>query len=251
MANYWDAVNNVIQQADILLIILDARLVDETRNIEIEQKVKNSNKPLIYVITKCDLVDDKKDVEKYKKSLKPCVFISAIKYYGVNLLRDKILIEAKRNNISLPAKVGVLGYPNVGKSSLINAMIGRGSASTSMMSGHTKGVQRIKGDNSITFLDSPGVIPFNEKDSTKHSIIGTTDFTRTKDPDLVVMEIMKKFPGKIEDYYDVKPNENFEQTIEDIAIKKNIIKKKNKPDIDKMARIILKDWQTGKIINLN
>ncbi|MBI5881377.1 GTPase, partial [archaeon] len=60
MANYWKLVNDVIREADILLEILDGRSIDETRNIEIEDKVKKSGKVLIYVINKCDLVDKDK-----------------------------------------------------------------------------------------------------------------------------------------------------------------------------------------------
>ena len=248
MPNFWRVVNRVIQEAEVLLILLDARMVIESRNKEIEDKVKKLEKPLIYVITKADLVEDKKEVEKYKKEFQPCVFVSTIKYHGTTILREKILIEAKRHNIeTVPINVGVLGYPNVGKSSLINAMSGRGTASTSMMSGHTKGVQKIKGDNRIMFLDTPGVIPYKEKESQKHSVIGSVDFTKVKDPDMAVMSLMEQFPGKVEEYYKVKVRKNFEAVIEEIAIKRSIVKKGNIPDIDRVSRTILKDWQTGRI----
>ncbi len=248
MNKYQRIVNNVIKKADIILFILDARQVNETRNIELEGRVKEMGKPLIYVITKSDLIEDKAEVEKYKKILKPCVFISATKYYGVKILKEKIMIEGKRAGITFPViRVGAIGYPNVGKSSLINAMIGRGSASTSMMSGHTKGMQKIKAGNSIMFLDTPGVIPPRDKDKSKHAMIGSIDFTKTKDPDLDVMKIMETHPGVIEKYYDVEVSDDFDATIEKIAMKKKIVKKGNKPDIDKMSRAILKNWQTGKI----
>lgn len=247
MNKYQRIVNAVIRKADVILFILDARLVEETRNLQLEEKVKELGKPLIYVITKSDLIKDKAEVEKYKKTLKPCVFISSTKYYGVNILKEKIMIESKRAGIKYPViRVGAIGYPNVGKSSLINAMTGKGSASTSMMSGHTKGMQKIK-TSSIMFLDTPGVIPPKDKDKSKHAMIGSIDFTKTKDPDLAVMRIMEERPGVIEKYYDVEVSDDFEETIEKIAKKKKIVRKGNKPDIDKMSRSILKNWQTGKI----
>ena len=76
------AVDILIKEADIILLVLDARLIEETRNKEIEDKIKKFDKKLIYVITKADLVDKDK-LDKYKKILKPSVYISSTKYYGI------------------------------------------------------------------------------------------------------------------------------------------------------------------------
>jgi len=247
MANYWKLVNDVIHGSDILLLLLDARLVDETRNSEIEDKIRLENKILIYVITKCDLVP-MEQLEKYKKELRPCVIISATQHLGTTILRDRILIEATRAKLDKKmVVVGVLGYPNVGKSSLINAMKGKHVAATSILSGFTKSVQLVRADNRMMFLDTPGVIPYQEKDRIKHTLIGTIDFTKSKDPELAVIELILKFPGRIEIFYGIEPNEDKEQTVEDIAFKKHMLKKGGNPDIVRTARMILKDWQKGLI----
>lgn len=245
MVSFWKIVNKVISDADILLLLLDSRLIDETINKEIIEHVKKADKPLIYVMTKCDLVS-KDIIEGYKKKFNPSVFVSAKEHFGTTILRDRILIEAKRIGLT-KVRVGVLGYPNVGKSSLINSMAGRGAAPTSNVSGFTKGVQKVKSDNRILFLDTPGVIPYKEKDDVKHAFIGTIDFNKAKDPDLIVIELMEKFTGKIEAFYEVEVMENKEETIEEIAVKKNLVRKGNEPDIERVSRMILKDWQNGLI----
>ena len=245
MPNFWKAVNKVIEESDVILMLLDARLVDETRNIEIENKVKGHKKPLIYVITKCDLVDPG-DIKQKKQELGLAVFVSAKDHHGMKMLRDKILIQAQRLG-KKTAKVGVLGYPNVGKSSLINSLKGKKAASTSSLSGHTKGVQNVRADNRIMLLDTPGVIPYKEKDFMKHAFIGTLDHIKIKEPDLVVMELLERFPGKIERSYGVKEKEDKEETIEDIALKTNTLKKGGIPDVMRISQKIIRDWQAGKI----
>jgi ribosome biogenesis GTPase A len=244
MATYWRFVNQVIQNSDILLLLLEARLIDETRHTEIEKKVKDLGKPLIYVITKSDLVD-KSLLDKKKRGLKPCVFVSAKEYHGTKFLREAILEEAiklKKDKVV----VGVLGYPNVGKSSLINAMRGKNVAATSPLSGHTKGVKKIKTDHGIIMLDTPGVIPYDD-DAEKHILISSVDYGKAKDPDIAVMKIMAIYPEKFERFYGVEVKDDLEETIADIARKRSFLKRGNELDIERAAREMLKDWQAGKI----
>jgi len=242
-------VNDVIKDADVLLLVLDSRMAQETRNIEIERKVELSGKPLIYVLNKCDLVD-KYVVEQYKRTIPNSVFISAKHHLGTSKLREKIQVAASRLDLHSNVRVGVLGYPNVGKSSLINALKGRGAAKTSSTSGFTKHIQKIR-TSGIVLLDTPGVIPFNEKDSLKHNIIGTIDHNKEKNPDVVAMQLMEKFPGLIEKFYGIKfnadLNNDLEETLETIALKRNLVAKGSKPDVMRASRMILSDWQNGLI----
>ena len=99
----------------------------------------------------------------------------------------------------------------------------------------------------IMMIDTPGVVPAGEKDFMKHAISGTLDFTKTQQPDVVVMELIDKYPGVIEKIYDVAIHEDSEETIEEIALKKRILIKAGKPDTVRMARMILTKWQKGKI----
>src|SRR3989339_1528626 len=244
MPNFWNIVNKVINDADILLMILDARMVQETRHIELEGKIRKKEKPLIYVLDKSDLAD-KHVLEQYKQKIPNSVFISAKQHKGTIKLREKIMIIASRlgkENV----KVGILGYPNVGKSSVINALKGSAAAKTSSISGYTKGVQKIN-TSKMMLLDTPGVIPYKEKDNLKHNMIGTIDYSKEKDPDVVVMQLMKQFPGVIEEYYDVKISKNTQTTLNAIAKKKLMLKKGSELDIIRTATMILKAFQNGKI----
>ncbi len=247
MESFWKAVKHVIYQADVLLMVLDARFVDDTRNEEIENRVIAAHKPLIYVLTKSDLVGRER-TESCKKKLKPLVFISAREHWGRTKLKERIIIEAKKVcGKKDTIEVGVLGYPNVGKSSLINLMKGKHSASTSSQSGHTKSMQLIRSDNKIFFIDTPGVLPYMEKDNVKHVIIGATDFNKVRDPDIMVMNLMRRFPGVIESFYGVPVDDDKEKALEAITVKKSVIMKGGVPDIMTMARIIVRSFQTGKI----
>lgn len=244
MVNYWNIINRVIADADVIVEVMDARMVDDTRNWEIELKVKKSGKPLIYALNKSDLVD-KTLLAQRKRKLNPCVYISAKEHYGISKLREKILSKSGSKKI---VKVGILGYPNTGKSSVINALSPRGKVKTSSQSGHTRGKQEIRASRKLKIIDTPGVIPFKEKDSSKHAIISAIDYAHAKDPDLVVMELMKKHPGKIEKYYDVERMDELDDVLMNIAIKFNKIMKKGEPDIEAVSRMILRHWQEGKII---
>ncbi len=247
MANYWKAVKRVIQEADILLLLLDARFVDETRNSEIEDKVRAAGKPLIYVITKADLAERQK-LGHFRKILRPSVFVSAKTRTGRGKLKQRIMTEAgKVYKGKEKIRVGVLGYPNVGKSSLINFMKGRHSAQTSIVSGFTKGVQLIRVEKGLYFIDTPGVIPYKEKDEMKHIITNVRDYTKVRHPDMAVVNLMRRFPGRIEEYYGVPVIEDKEKTLEAIALKKHVLMKGGLPDVIRMAVSILRDFQIGKI----
>jgi len=243
MRTKWTIVNKILHDCNLILEILDARFPEETRNKEIEEKVRRQGKKLIYVINKCDLVP-KHYLLEMKKKFDPCVFVSARRKYGTSMLYRAILRTATKENIV----VGVLGYPNTGKSSVINALKGKKSARVSPLAGFTKSVQWVRISQRVMMMDSPGVIPFGEKEHLKHVLISAADYGSVKDPDLMVMDLMKLYKGHIETHYGVKPNtEHPDKALEEIALKHNKLRKGGVIDTEAMSRIILKDWQQGRI----
>ncbi|MBI2138263.1 50S ribosome-binding GTPase [Candidatus Woesearchaeota archaeon] len=245
MANFWRLVNKVIAKADVILEVIDARMVEETRNAEVESKVKGEGKPLIYVVNKCDLVNIE-GLRKKIQHLNPCVFVSTTKHHGFTMLKDRILIEAHKRNIKKP-RVGVLGYPNVGKSSVINTLKGSSAAKTSPESGFTRSLQNVRVGSSIMMIDTPGVFPYLENNKAAHVLTGVIDSGKAKDPDAAAMRIMEEHPGSVEGYFGVGAHDDGEITLGEIALKKGLLLKGGKPDIDRAARNILRLWQKGEI----
>jgi ribosome biogenesis GTPase A len=243
MVNYWKVVNEVIRKSDMVIIVLDARYVDDTRNSELEDKTINSGKPILYVINKCDLAEQK-DLEK-TKSLQPSIYISAKDHLGTTMLRKKIMMLAANLNFNT-IHVGIVGYPNVGKSSIINALKGRASAKVSNISGYTKNKQQVRVSKKLVLVDTPGVIPYMEKDTYKHALIGTVNVAKLKNPDLLVISIMENSPGLIENMYDVKSNKDKESVLEAIAKKKGVLLKGGIANITRVSQMILQDIQKGK-----
>lgn len=249
MSNFWKIVHEVIQRSDVLLEILDARLPEMTRNLEVEAKVKNSGKKLILVLNKADLIGQRV-AEQEKRQISqeyPVVFVSTKEHHGTKMLREAILAAANKQEVM----VGVLGYPNTGKSSIINVLKGRKAASTSSQSGHTRAIQKIRVTNRIMMLDSPGVIPFEEKDEIKHVLIGAKMFSDVDAPEVYALEVIKLCnslnPKIITTYYGISDDPDPSVQLEKIAEKRNLRAKGGVLDMERAAKIVIQDWQVGKI----
>lgn len=250
-----NVVRNMLRICDVILEVLDARFIDDTRNEAVEKLVIAKGKTLIFVINKVDLVNENKlRAELKEKGLMPFVLVSCKNRRGSRELRARIKMEVHKADIPhIRANVGIVGYPNTGKSSLINFLTGRGAAKTASEAGFTRGMQRIRLSSDIHLLDTPGVIPDKDyshsKQETvaKHAKIGARTYDSVKDPDYAVSELLLKYAKPIADYYGIEASENSEIFLDALAKKKGLLVKGGLPDIDRASRFILKDWQQGKI----
>lgn len=249
----------IVDISDIVLQILDARYINEMRNEVMEELIKKKGKKIIYVFNKSDMVD----VAKVKKNtllkeLRPYVFTSALKREGGKELRMKIKYMAKLVKKDIDSKysrvqVGVIGYPNAGKSSIINLLVGKTSAATGAQAGFTKGIQKLSLTKNILLLDSPGVIPdrtYSQGDIDKTSLhvkVGARDWHKVKEPDMIVFSIFRDYPEAFRKFYNLDRRDSAEDLIEKIGIERNVLKKGGEVDSDGAARLILKDWQDNKI----
>ena len=257
MASYKALVKDVIKKADVLLEVIDARFPEETRNSEVERDIVRLNKPFIIVINKCDLVSKEK-LEKTKARLSkiaPTIFISSKDRSGTTMLRHQILASAaiKASVKGRDILVGTLGYPNVGKSSVINGVTGRHRASTSPVSGHTKGVQLVDAGSRIMFIDTPGVIPVDEKDEYLQGLLGIKDATHLKDKIGVALKIIEKMLAEnkeaLESFYNITIEEGTSYDVLELIGKQcNFLQKKGEVDETRTATRIINDWQNGLLI---
>jgi hypothetical protein len=247
-------VRDVIRMSDIILEIVDIRYIEKTRNSELEKMVSDEKKSIIYILNKADLVnitDFKKNKEISK--LDPYVIFSCKDKTGKGKIIEIIKIAAKRLKLKREVYVGIIGYPNTGKSSFINLITGRKSAKTSSESGFTKGIQKIRLNRNIYVLDTPGIIPniddsiFNSSLIKKNTEIGAVQYSQVKDPDFIIFKLMQENPNLFEKYYNIDAKGDSEVLIEEYGRKNNLLRKGNKVNIDKASRFILKDWQEEKI----
>ncbi len=253
MASHRMMLKEVIKKADILLEVVDARFPDETRNSEVERDIARSKKPFIIVLNKCDLVS-KETIEKTRSRLSqiaPTVFVSTKDRFGTTILRHKILETAGIKGRDI--LVGSLGYPNTGKSSVINGVAGKHKASTSPISGHTKGLQLVDAGSRIMFIDTPGVIPFGENDEYIQGILAVKDATHLQDPIGVAMKIIEKMCAEnkpaLESFYHVtiEAQDSYD-TLLLIGRQSNFLRKKGEVDETRAAVKIINDWQKGLLM---
>jgi len=248
--NYWAIVKNIVRKADVVVMILDARMPALSRNEDLEAIVSNSKKKLFIVLNKVDLVS-KEHYEFLKKRYQYSFFVSGTKNIGISKLRTAILIDSKRRGIEKP-KVGVVGYPNVGKSAIINALAHRSKAIMSSVAGTTRGVQIVKAGR-LHVLDSPGVFPYGD-DEVKLGILSARSPDQIRNPELLATEIIKMFLASnwkaLEDFYKIDVREDEPDGYEillQIGQKRKFLLKGGITDETRTALQIIRDWQTGKL----
>ncbi len=247
---------------DLYLILLDARAPLSSRNEQLESLIKD--KPKIYVLNKSDLADEKKNeefVKYFQENNQVTVCIDSLKGTNVknilkiaeNLLKDKIE-EAKQKGRKKIIRFGVLGIPNVGKSTLINKITNSAKAKTGDKPGVTRAKQWIKINDYFEMLDTPGILVPKLEDDTvaiKLCAIGSIK-EELFDKELVA----KKTIGMIKERYSHLLNAKYsidfstlseEEYLIEIGKKRGCVLKEGRIDTLKAATVFLDDLRKGKI----
>lgn len=173
MAKTRRLIEENLKLIDVVVEIVDARIPFSGRNPSFDDMLKN--KPRLIIMNKYDLADKAvtdKWIAYYKNIGIGVIPVSCSTGFGINrlapaareLIRDKTE-RAAAKGMTRTVKLMMVGIPNVGKSTLINRLVGKASAKTGDRPGVTKGKQwlRIKGD--LELLDTPGILPpkFDDK----------------------------------------------------------------------------------------
>ncbi|HIH16976.1 MAG TPA: GTPase RsgA [Candidatus Diapherotrites archaeon] len=249
-SGHWSRVVKVVEQADVVMEVLDARFPERTRHAGLESLAREKGKKVLLVMNKADLVKKEKLEESRNKLLKnwPCLCVSAKQHEGSNAL----WAEISRLTGDQECKVGVCGYPNTGKSSIINYMKGRKVAQTSIKAGFTKGEKLVKVSEKVYLIDSPGIIPYEERDQNELVLVGAKNPEQVSDP-LGAAEYLMEFiaqenPKAFEEFYGVGiEGKDFERILEEIAYRKRRLRVGGNPDLDVISRMLIMDWQKGRL----
>jgi len=268
---HWELVKRIITESDLVLEILDARFVELSRNEEVERLIKEIGRPMIFVVNKKDLVSIEKIREQTDKLKEKgeVVFISTKKKGDEKILLYKIkqiFRKYGKRKMEIRGKfdpkpkykaavadivVGVLGYPNVGKSSIINFLAHKKKTKVSKKSGATHGIHWINVNKEIKLIDSPGVIPLQKEDEIRYGLIGARDSEALKNPEIVAHAVIKLFLKEnkkaFEEFYKIPMIGTPEDIVNKIAEKKSFLLKGGRFDENRAIAVIVRDWQQGRL----
>ncbi|KAI8908463.1 NUC091 domain-containing protein [Gorgonomyces haynaldii] len=251
----WAELYKVIDSSDVVIHVLDARDPMGTRcfNVERYLKKEHRHKHLIFVLNKVDLVPAWV-TEKWKKTLEreyPTVAFHASitnpfgKSAVINLLRQFSKLHQDKKEIS----VGLVGYPNTGKSSIINALKAKKVCNVAPIPGETKIWQYITLMKRIYLIDCPGVVYGSSEDSETDIVLkGVVRVENITHPEEHVETMMQRVRKEYLDRtYGITEYEDHIDFLGQLAKKGGRLLKGGEPDISQVARMVLNDYIRGKL----
>eukprot|EP00090_Calanus_glacialis_P013526 TRINITY_DN221_c0_g1_i1.p1 TRINITY_DN221_c0_g1~~TRINITY_DN221_c0_g1_i1.p1 ORF type:complete len:579 (+),score=245.08 TRINITY_DN221_c0_g1_i1:55-1791(+) len=273
---YYREFKKVVDAADVVLEVLDARDPLGSRCREVEQAVVlGGGKRLVMVLNKADLVprENLQAWVKYLRNEYPTIAFKASTQNTARLGQAKVDLKStdavihtskcvgadtlmallgnycRNKEIKTSIRVGVVGLPNVGKSSLINSLKRSRACPTGATPGVTKAMQEIQLDSKIKLLDCPGlVLASGNMSDASVALRNAIKVETLADPVTPVVAILGRVPrAHIMLQYGIGAFEDTAEFLAKLAIQMGKLKKGGVPDRTMAARIVLGDWNTGKI----
>ncbi|GFO19517.1 nucleolar GTP-binding protein 2 [Plakobranchus ocellatus] len=249
-----DGMQEVIDSSDVVLQVLDARDPNGTRCMQVENYLQKEkpHKHLIFVLNKADLVPNwavKKWVAVLSAIRPTLAFRASItNCFGkgdlISLLRQFGKLHQDKKQIS----VGLIGYPNVGKSSIINALKSKKVCNVAPIPGETKVWQYVTLMNNLFLIDCPGVVYPYGATPTDMVLKGVVRVEKVKQPEDYVHAVLERVKEEyLQKTYGVTKWDNPEDFLEQVARKSGRLLKGGEADISTVAKNVLNDYQRGKI----
>lgn len=266
MAKTRRLIEENLKMIDVVVEILDSRIPYSGRNPYFNDIIKN--KPRLIVMNKSDLSDKeltKQWIDWYRSNGITVIPISCTTGQGVNkittearaLIQDKIDRDKEKGR-KRTLKIMMVGIPNVGKSSLINRLVGKASAQTGDRPGVTKGKQwiRIKGD--VELLDTPGILApkFEDQEVAKRLAYTGAIKDEIMDTELLAYSLCeylsKNYPDLLCTRYKLDSVDGLEghEILEKIGRKRGFVISGGEVDTERAANMILDELRAAKIGNI-
>ena len=264
MAKTKREISDKLNLIDIVYEVIDARMPISSKIVDIDDLIKN--KPRILIVTKYDLCDKEetnKILANYKKNGYNIAPVDLMRGDTSNIISitNEIMSNINQSRISKgmkprSARVLIVGVPNVGKSTLINRLVGRKSAGVGNKPGFTKTLSWIRVNKDIELLDTPGILwpKLTDQDGAKT----LAAFSSIKDEiiniDNIATFILNKlytlYPNKLKERYDITNLDDIVKAYEIIGRKRGALSRGNIVDYEKVSNIIIRDLRNGYFGNI-
>ncbi|USP82272.1 Nucleolar GTP-binding protein 2 [Curvularia clavata] len=254
----WNELYKVIDSSDVILHVLDARDPEGTRCRSVEKYIRTEapHKHLVFVLNKVDLVPSKVAaawVRHLSREFPTLAFHASINNsFGkgslIALLRQFSSLHSDRKQIS----VGMVGYPNTGKSSIINTLRKKKVCNVAPIAGETKVWQYITLMKRIYMIDCPGIVPPNQSDTDEDLLLrGSVRVENVEYPAQYIEAVLRKVqPKHLQRTYDIKDKDYENDAVRFLEVlcrKSGRLLKGGEADIDGAAKMVLNDWIRGKL----
>lgn len=250
----WNELYKVIDSSDVILQVLDARDPMGTRSPPVEKylRTEKPHKHLMFILNKVDLVPTwvtQRWVAILSSEYPTVAFHASLtnpfgKGSLINLLRQFAKLHVDKKQIS----VGFIGYPNTGKSSIINTLRSKKVCKVAPIAGETKVWQYITLMRRIYLIDCPGVVYPSKETDTEKVLKGVVRVELVQNPEDYVSSVLERVKAEyLRKTYKIEGWTDHIDFLEKLARKSGKLLKKGEPDIKITARMVLNDWQRGKL----